>query len=52
VPSPDQHSDADASAEGEADVLLRSLSQFSGVEGLLSRREVQQEQYRPAHQVV
>ena len=50
--TPDEYSDADASAQGEAHVLLRSLSEFSGVEGLLSRREIQQEQHRPAHQVV
>ena len=50
--SPDKHSDADASAQGEADVFLRSLSEFCRVEGPLSWREIQQEQHRSAHQVV
>jgi len=47
-----QHSDADAPAEGQADVLLRSLPEFRHLESLLPGCQVQQKQHCAAGQVV
>jgi len=47
-----QYPDADASAQGEAHVLLRALPELRHLEGILPRRQVQQEQHGAARQVV
>lgn len=47
-----QHSDSNAPSQGEADVLLRSVSELRRAERLLPGRQVQQEQHRAARQVV
>ena len=44
--------DADAPAQGEADVLLDALPLLRHHQDVLPRHQVQQEQHRPARQVV
>ena len=49
---PQLHPDADALAEGQVDVLLDPLPQLSHHQDVLPGHQVQQEQHRPARQVV
>lgn len=43
---------ADAPAQGEADVLLGAISQLPGAENVLPRHQIQQEQHSTVGQVV
>ena len=49
---PELHADPDAPEEGQADVLLGPLPQLCHHQDVLPRHQVQQEQHRPAGQVV
>ena len=49
---PELHADPDAPEEGQADVLLGPLPQLRHHQDVLPRHQVQQEQHRPAGQVV
>ena len=52
IRQPERNLDTDAFEEGQADVLLGEVPLLSHPEDVLPRHQVQQEQHRPAGQMV